>query len=167
MTERPLLSRTETVKVEYDRKRPGDGILRAGAECAQPVVRRESFPRPQPELLDRRKLRELDGVQGDARSALALLAYGNHVVIAQIEANERYVIAHQSDLLVSPEHLLDAGQPGHRLLILTIGIGEGEIDACLHRLALPHFVEQVVHGSEATTPAMRVTCRKVWNVAVR
>jgi hypothetical protein len=92
-------------------------------------------------LLDRRKRGELDGIQGDARFALALLAYGNHVVVAQIEADEGRVIAHQPYLLEPPEHLLDAGEPSHRLLILTIGVGEGNIDASLHRLALPHFIE--------------------------
>ncbi len=73
---------------------------------------------------------------------------GNHVVVAQIEADERHFVAHQPDLLEPSEHLLDAAQPGHRLLILTVGIGKGKIDARLHRLALPHFVEQAVHRSE-------------------
>ena len=62
--------------------------------------------------------------------------------------DERYFVADQPDLLEPPEHFLDAGQPGPRLLILAIGIGEHKIDASLYGLALPHFVEQV-HGSEA------------------
>ena len=49
------------------------------------------------------------------------------------------------DLFESAEHLLDAGQPGNRLFVLAIGISQSEVDASLHRLALAHFFEQVVH----------------------
>jgi hypothetical protein len=36
------------------------------------------------------------------------------------------------------------------LFVVAVGIGQGKVDARLHRFALPHFVEQVGHKSEAT-----------------
>src|SRR5213079_1926994 len=79
-------------------------------------------------------------------------ADGHHDMAVEIEADERHVLAKQLDALVPAEHRLDAGKPGYRLLVLAIGIGERKIDASLHRLALPHFVEQIVHGTVRPTP---------------
>jgi hypothetical protein len=63
----------------------------------------------------------------------------------EIETDQRHVFAQQLDLLESAEHRFDASQPGNSLFILAIGVGKREGDARSHRLALPHFVEQVVH----------------------
>ena len=59
-------------------------------------------------------------------------------------------------MLVPIEHRFDAGQPGHGLLLFAIGIGQGKVDARPHRSALPHFVEQVSHGSTVESAGYRI-----------
>ena len=48
-------------------------------------------------------------------------------------------------LLEVAEHGFDACQPSPRLFVVAVGVGQRQVDTRRHRLALPHFVEQVVH----------------------
>jgi hypothetical protein len=94
----------------------------------------------------RREAWELDRIQSGADLPISFAAYGDYGVAVEIETDQRHVLAQQFDVLESAEHRFDAGQPGNGLLILAIGVSEGKADARSHRLASPHFVEQVVHG---------------------
>ncbi len=71
-------------------------------------------------------------------------------MMAQVEADERHVVAHQPDLLALAEHRFDAGQPGRGLFLFAVGISKGKLDARPYRSALTHLVEQVSHGFAIT-----------------
>lgn len=66
-----------------------------------------------------------------------------------------YLFAQELDSIEPPKHFLDAGEPGHRLLAFTIGVGERQLDASLDGLALLHLDEKAgyVHVT-----ALRMDC---------